>query len=682
MAGRWPSRGPAASSCRTSNGGRVVLVRTGEVLKVEFAADSRTGRDRLRGRHDRRGRHGSGPGGRPIQRRLLAVTHRAAARREAAGDRRRSAATPGWRSGTSSRRRKAATLRPTERRPALALAWSPDGRRLGIGLELASTAEIWDVDESARWPPSRGTRRRSACWRFHPGGNLVLIALVGRIGPALGRGDGPVGRPLAEPHQRPPLRPGRQGGRRRDARRREAAARGRAGVGSTARSSSAWGSGEASLPRGYRRPTTCWPSAWATGSGSGTWTTGGSWPSCRSAGPTRSNFVAGKRRPRAADLRLRRATSLADRRGRRGAGPAADRAPAGRSACRSPRRSRPSARRPGRAVVVTSGRARRSSWTWRPRRCGAPGAAPLAERRLHSARTAGGRPRGGWHTPESSRSGTPGPAPWPGSCRWAVTNTAFFSPDGRTLVTSLSGRYRFWECRRGGRSEELPGRSLLSRLGRLLARRQARGAGALAGGRPSPRCRIGRTWPGWRIPDSDRARWLGFTADGGRLVTIAPFSKAIHVWDLAAIAPAARRRRAARGIAVVPPRPRGLPRGRSRWRSSANVRVRASRVERRSRHDDRLVSTAPWRRTRTMRSSAIAWPGPTSPHRRLCATRPGAGDGARRPCGPSRRIRDTAIPWAWPITARAGIARRSTCSARTSKARRIASSPGTSASWR
>jgi hypothetical protein len=36
-------------------------------------------------------------------------------------------------------------------------------------------------------------------------------------------------------------------------------------------------------------------------------------------------------------------------------------------------------------------------------------------------------------------------------------------------------------------------------------------------------------------PDSGRARWLGFTSDGGRLVTVTPFSRAVHVWDIRAI---------------------------------------------------------------------------------------------------------------------------------------------------
>ena len=37
-------------------------------------------------------------------------------------------------------------------------------------------------------------------------------------------------------------------------------------------------------------------------------------------------------------------------------------------------------------------------------------------------------------------------------------------------------------------------------------------------------------------PDSGRARWVGFTGDGRRLVTVTPFSRTVHVWDIGKIA--------------------------------------------------------------------------------------------------------------------------------------------------
>jgi tetratricopeptide (TPR) repeat protein len=45
----------------------------------------------------------------------------------------------------------------------------------------------------------------------------------------------------------------------------------------------------------------------------------------------------------------------------------------------------------------------------------------------------------------------------------------------------------------------------------------------------------GRTLARLQDPDADRARWLGITADGSKLVVIAGYSKAIHVWDLRTI---------------------------------------------------------------------------------------------------------------------------------------------------
>jgi tetratricopeptide (TPR) repeat protein len=45
----------------------------------------------------------------------------------------------------------------------------------------------------------------------------------------------------------------------------------------------------------------------------------------------------------------------------------------------------------------------------------------------------------------------------------------------------------------------------------------------------------GRTVAKLEDPRSDRAQWLGFTPDNARLVSIATFSRAIHVWDLRAI---------------------------------------------------------------------------------------------------------------------------------------------------
>ena len=42
----------------------------------------------------------------------------------------------------------------------------------------------------------------------------------------------------------------------------------------------------------------------------------------------------------------------------------------------------------------------------------------------------------------------------------------------------------------------------------------------------------GKTLARLEDPNRDRPTWMGFTPDGTRLVTIANYSKAIHVWDL------------------------------------------------------------------------------------------------------------------------------------------------------
>ena len=36
-------------------------------------------------------------------------------------------------------------------------------------------------------------------------------------------------------------------------------------------------------------------------------------------------------------------------------------------------------------------------------------------------------------------------------------------------------------------------------------------------------------------PHGDRAAWLALTSDAGRLVVVAPYARAVHVWDLHAL---------------------------------------------------------------------------------------------------------------------------------------------------
>ncbi len=168
------------------------------------------------------------------------------------------------------------------------------------------------------------------------------------------------------------------------------------------------------------------------------------------------------------------------------------------------------------AVVACEGSARPRA---RPgERGGAAHAAPHPSTSygFGSARMGGGRRRRGGMR-RASRSGTPRPEPrstsWPRAPRTPPSSRA----TAARWSTSLS---RPVPVPRGpvlaARQGAAVGDPVLSGLGRLLAGREVRGAGALAGGRASPRCRdaAGR-WPRLQDPDADRARWLGITADGG-----------------------------------------------------------------------------------------------------------------------------------------------------------------------
>jgi WD40 repeat protein len=120
--------------------------------------------------------------------------------------------------------------------------------------------------------------------------------------------------------------------------------------------------------------------------------------------------------------------------------------------------------------------------------------------------------------------------------RLGVTNNAFFSPDGRTLVTSLGEEYRFWDVETWKPARRLawdipsyPGWVAFSPDRTLLALELSPAFIHLID------AATGRTLAKLEDPRSDRAQWLGFTPDGAGLVAIATYSKAIHVWDLRAI---------------------------------------------------------------------------------------------------------------------------------------------------
>jgi WD40 repeat protein/Flp pilus assembly protein TadD len=116
-------------------------------------------------------------------------------------------------------------------------------------------------------------------------------------------------------------------------------------------------------------------------------------------------------------------------------------------------------------------------------------------------------------------------------------NAAFFAPDGRTMITSIATEYRLWDVPAWRAVRELrweipsyPGWVAFSPDRKLMALELSPAVVHLVD------LATGKTLAKLEDPESHRARWLGFTHDGGRLVTIAPYSHAIHIWDLRGIA--------------------------------------------------------------------------------------------------------------------------------------------------
>ncbi len=112
-------------------------------------------------------------------------------------------------------------------------------------------------------------------------------------------------------------------------------------------------------------------------------------------------------------------------------------------------------------------------------------------------------------------------------------NAAYFSPDSRTMVASLAGTYRLYDLPSWQLARELrcaipsfPGWVAFSPDRRLVALEISPAVVHIID------AATGETCARLEDPDSGRARWLGFTSDTGRLVTVTPFSRAVHVWDI------------------------------------------------------------------------------------------------------------------------------------------------------
>src|SRR5262249_19968935 len=112
----------------------------------------------------------------------------------------------------------------------------------------------------------------------------------------------------------------------------------------------------------------------------------------------------------------------------------------------------------------------------------------------------------------------------------------FFTPDSQTLVISRGHEFRFWDLamvrplRRLARDVSgFPGHVAFSPDGQLMAVEMAPAVIHLKEGATF------RTVARLEDPHGDRATWQGFTPDGTKLVVVARYAGAVHVWDLRAI---------------------------------------------------------------------------------------------------------------------------------------------------
>ncbi len=117
-----------------------------------------------------------------------------------------------------------------------------------------------------------------------------------------------------------------------------------------------------------------------------------------------------------------------------------------------------------------------------------------------------------------------------------VQNAAYFSPDSQTFVASLGGTYRIYDVPSWRLAREVrcalpsfPGWVAFSPDGRFVALETSPAVVNII------HAETGAVCARLEDPESGRSRWLGFTSDGGRLVTVTPFSRAVHVWNIRGI---------------------------------------------------------------------------------------------------------------------------------------------------
>jgi hypothetical protein len=117
-----------------------------------------------------------------------------------------------------------------------------------------------------------------------------------------------------------------------------------------------------------------------------------------------------------------------------------------------------------------------------------------------------------------------------------VTAMVFFTPDSRELIISHRDEFGFHDVetlkpsRRIRRDVALlPGHVAFSPDGGLMALEMAPGIVHLKDAATA------RTVAKLEDPHGDRAGWMSFTPNGTQLVVTAPYSRAVHVWDLRAI---------------------------------------------------------------------------------------------------------------------------------------------------